>query len=245
MKSNNKDFTYQEWNWLKYKSALERKKFEIEQCYGIDYNTYLAHSKSGQNAEIDYEKYPAKPTRYNGQYFRSQLEATWAAFFNEVVEAWEYEPKDAKNLFLGWRPDFKIVVHQTPVYCEVKPLCLSNFPDWLAEKIVDAELQKRGRQDNNVKLAILGNAAPLFIEGIPSLGYISLKRRDNQRAWLPFSVTNKITINQIWAESQKNIQAQPGLTHVSDCLTNSFVEPVENFGVRTIGGGAWRSRTRV
>ena len=55
------------------------------------------------------------------------------------MERWEYEPKDALDHFLGWRPDFKIWIHNEPVYCEVKPLWLSTLPDWVVTKICSAE----------------------------------------------------------------------------------------------------------
>lgn len=233
MPNKNEELTYQEWDWLRFKAEFQREKFEIEQCYGVDYHTYLAQSRSQKNSAIDYQKYPAQPTRYNGQFFRSQLEATWAAFFDKVAQSWEYEPTDAENFFWGWQPDFKILIHQTPVYCEVKPLWIGTFPDWLATKILDAESASQSRPNNNIKLAILGNAAPLAIENISSLGYISLRRRDHQRNWLPFSVGNKFAIHQIWQEAQQKVQAQPGFTPIPDCLADSFVKPVENLFPQT------------
>lgn len=58
----------------------------------------------------------AIPTIYKGIQFRSRLEATWAAFFDNVGWKWEYEPCD----FNGYIPDF--VLHfATPLYVEVKP----------------------------------------------------------------------------------------------------------------------------
>ncbi len=228
MRYDNEELTYQEWQYLKYRAAFERNKFEVEQCYGIDYDTYLA-IKNQKKTPIEYEKFPARPTKYKGQYFRSKLEATWAAFFEQAMEGWEYEPKDALDHFLGWRPDFKIWVHKEPVYCEVKPLWLSTLPDWVATKIYDAESARVGRTDNFIKLAILGNAVPIGIEGRPSLGYISLIRRDNRRDWLPFTVKNTSVINQMWKAAEEIVSPKPGLTHINDCLTSLFVPPVENF----------------
>ena len=46
----------------------------------------------------------AKPTTYNGRLFRSRLEARWAAYFDLLGWAWEYEPFDLN----GWSPDFAI-----------------------------------------------------------------------------------------------------------------------------------------
>jgi len=226
---NVENSTYQEWDWLKLKASLERKKFEIEQCYGVDYSTYNASIKNSDNSLIDYKKCEPKPTKYKSQYFRSKLEATWAAFFDKLFINWEYEPKDAKNLFLGWCPDFKIWVHQEPVYCEIKPLLLLSLPDLIREKIVNSELTKQGLKNQNTKLAILGNVVPVSIEGIFSLGYISLERRDNHRDWLPFSVNNSSIISEIWKDSKDIIELKEGLTHVSECLMNTFSTPVENF----------------
>lgn len=56
------------------------------------------------------------PTRYADVQFRSRLEATWAAFFDEIGWRWTYEPYD----LAGWIPDF--VLHlSSPVLVEVKP----------------------------------------------------------------------------------------------------------------------------
>lgn len=56
------------------------------------------------------------PTVYAGVQFRSRLEATWAAFFDQVGWRWTYEPYDLP----GWIPDF--VLHlANPVLVEVKP----------------------------------------------------------------------------------------------------------------------------
>lgn len=46
----------------------------------------------------------AHPTRYAGVLFRSRLEATWAAFFDNIEWAWKYEPLDLP----GWTPDFSV-----------------------------------------------------------------------------------------------------------------------------------------
>ncbi|MCC5640814.1 hypothetical protein LC593_34315 [Nostoc sp. CHAB 5844] len=213
MYSNHEESTFGEWSYQKYLAAQQRKQFEFEQCYGVDYQTYIAQSQQQKNSEINYEKHPPKPTRYKYQFFRSQLEATWAAFFDKLGSSWEYEPEDAKNYFRGWRTDFKIVIHQEIVYCEVKPLWFRKLPNWLTKKIVDAESALSNRKDNNLKLAILGNAAPIRIENIPSLGYVSVRRKNNQRDWLPFSVNNQLAIEQIWQEAQQIIQEQPGLSN--------------------------------
>lgn len=53
---------------------------------------------------------------YQGQLFRSRLEARWASFFDSLGWVWEYEP-----LELNWYiPDFILRFHK-PVLVEVKP----------------------------------------------------------------------------------------------------------------------------
>jgi len=59
----------------------------------------------------------AIPTYYNGQRFRSRLEAKWAAFFDLCEWKWSYEPDDLD----GYIPDFKLWF-RIPVLVEVKPV---------------------------------------------------------------------------------------------------------------------------
>ncbi len=56
-------------------------------------------------------------TFYNGTWFRSRLEARWAAFFDECEWQWVYEPED----YDGYIPDFKLNL-RVPIYVEVKPV---------------------------------------------------------------------------------------------------------------------------
>jgi len=76
--------------------------------------------------EVDYTKWPAKPTPYGGIMMRSRLEATWAAMFDELGVPWDYETERLD----GWVPDFTIEIRcatagcrKSPhrVLCEVKP----------------------------------------------------------------------------------------------------------------------------
>jgi hypothetical protein len=62
----------------------------------------------------------ARPTIYSGITFRSRLEATWAAFFDIVEWAWEYEPDG----FDGYIPDFILHGSKNDVFVEVKPSSL-------------------------------------------------------------------------------------------------------------------------
>ncbi len=69
--------------------------------------------------------FKSHPTRYEGVLFRSRLESRWAAFFDLVGWAWEYEPFD----LIGWTPDFLVIIPCTHSECygshsllvEVKP----------------------------------------------------------------------------------------------------------------------------
>jgi hypothetical protein len=74
---------------------------------------------------------PAKsiPTLYKGYQFRSLLEATWAAFFDQLGWRWEYEPTE----FSGWIPDFVLYGESQLTYVEVKPVIA--FPQTVADKI--------------------------------------------------------------------------------------------------------------
>jgi len=46
----------------------------------------------------------SRPTLYRDTMFRSRLEARWAAFFDLIGWAWQYEPYDLD----GWTPDFLV-----------------------------------------------------------------------------------------------------------------------------------------
>lgn len=60
----------------------------------------------------------ARPTVYNGIHFRSRLEATWAAFFEGLGWAWEYEHEE----IAGWLPDFTLDFGASrKILVEVKP----------------------------------------------------------------------------------------------------------------------------
>lgn len=59
----------------------------------------------------------AHPTKYGDVMFRSRHEATWAAFFDKLGWAWDYEPFD----LIGWVPDFLLRGFGEDVLVEVKP----------------------------------------------------------------------------------------------------------------------------
>jgi len=75
----------------------------------------------------------AHPTMYRGVRFRSRLEATWAAFFDELRWQWEYEPFD-----LGaWSPDFLVKgAHGRDALVEIKPITEGDGD--VIEKITEA-----------------------------------------------------------------------------------------------------------
>ncbi len=87
----------------------------------------------------------AIPARYNGTLFRSRLEATWAAFFDELGWAWDYEPLD----FSGWTPDF-LLKFQRPTLVEVKPT------DEQCKEVT--KLLESFRSEDKHEILVLGNS---------------------------------------------------------------------------------------
>ena len=71
-------------------------------------------------------------TEYGDTVFRSQLEARWAAYFDNRGIAWEYEPVRRD----GWTPDFRLVLNSVEAYAEVKPV--SEFPMDVAQRILSS-----------------------------------------------------------------------------------------------------------
>lgn len=72
---------------------------------------------------IDYS-IKAIPTRYRGVWYRSRLEAKWAAFFDRCSWAFTYEPAD-----LGaWSPDFSVLTgNRGADLVEVKPISSFDY----------------------------------------------------------------------------------------------------------------------
>ena len=71
-------------------------------------------------------------TEYAGTTFRSQLEARWAAYFDQRGIAWQYEPVRLSS----WTPDFRLVLNGVEAYAEVKPV--SDFPMDVAQRVLGA-----------------------------------------------------------------------------------------------------------
>lgn len=83
-----------------------------------------------------------KPTTYQGQLFRSRLEARWAVYFDHTpnILTWAYEPHliKFKN---GWTytPDFLLTIYvdgkRQQLYVECKPAAISDDYDSFLQRI--------------------------------------------------------------------------------------------------------------
>ena len=85
------------------------------------------------------------PTTYHGVKFRSQLEARWAAWFDQNAIKWKYEP----TTFGNWVPDFQLTISGETIYAEVKPA--TDLPSQARDKI--------DRSDWNGNAMILGKTS--------------------------------------------------------------------------------------
>ena len=95
----------------------------------------------------------ARPTLYNGTQYRSELEATWAAFFELRGINAEYEP--ALDL-ISWRPDFLVRVADDFLLTEVKPFL--NIDQWKSSGV----LQKVTESLQGSSMAVLLGVSPLI-----------------------------------------------------------------------------------
>lgn len=68
-------------------------------------------------------------TYYNGNYFRSRLEAKWAFFFDELKIDYKYEPEGYNVNGVMYLPDFYLPKYNC--YCECKP----GVTDWNREEV--------------------------------------------------------------------------------------------------------------
>lgn len=77
--------------------------------------------------------YKGTRTLYAGVWFRSQLEASWAEFFDKSGIGWKYEPKTFKLVDYGsYRPDFEISLNGADLFVEVKPRRkMVNLDQWI------------------------------------------------------------------------------------------------------------------
>jgi hypothetical protein len=120
---------------------------------------------------VDYS-IAAIPTEYRGRTYRSRLEARWAAFFDRLGLAHEYEPFD-----LGaWSPDFLLTDINTLV--EVKPLTEFDADVWA--KAV-AACRERGllQGDNQINGLLLTLVAPRRVGRAQKIGWVAMPWRDD------------------------------------------------------------------
>lgn len=71
-------------------------------------------------------KIKAIPTVYRNIEFRSRLEARWAAWFDEMVIPWTYEPEGFIIDGVPYLPDFYITSINRGVYIEIKPMGIDD-----------------------------------------------------------------------------------------------------------------------
>lgn len=105
----------------------------------------------------DRMKHKAHPTVYAGVRFRSRLEASWAAFFDQCGWQWEYEPYDLE----GWTPDFAIKGTKAIILVEVKPISWALEYSMNEESILNnPELLKVRNflRDTQGTVLVLGNS---------------------------------------------------------------------------------------
>lgn len=99
---------------------------------------------------------PAIPTQYNGVQFRSRLEARWAAFFDHMRLAWEYEPElPVSPDWPSYRPDFRI--QKAEVIC---PECLK----WMGTPSFTLEGAEREEMHASLERCTCIQGFNLFVE---------------------------------------------------------------------------------
>lgn len=109
---------------------------------------------------VDYS-IAAIPTEYRGRTYRSRLEARWAAFFDRLGLAHEYEPFD-----LGaWSPDFLLTDIDTLV--EVKPLTEFDAEAW-------AKIAAACKERNIKNGLLLTRVAPQLYRNVVELGWVAI-----------------------------------------------------------------------
>lgn len=138
------------------------------------------------------------PTKYKGVWFRSRLEARWAAFFDRARWPWAYEPLELP----GWIPDFAILkdyellaspletptVVPTNVLVEVKPALT-----WPELSLHRARIDRSQFQHGVVLL--VGAVVPI---SVPTLGIGQLKFANDwgpaQLGWCDKACGGRLTI---------------------------------------------------
>lgn len=80
---------------------------------------------------------PSRPCFYNERWFDSELEAAWAAFFDQRSIIHEYHPSMG---YYEWNPDFLVNLGQGNMLAEVKPI--SKITEWKNYTELQAKIQK-------------------------------------------------------------------------------------------------------
>lgn len=127
---------------------------------------------------VDYS-IAAIPTEYRGRMYRSRLEARWAAFFDRLGLAYEYEPFD-----LGaWSPDFLLT--DIDALVEVKPLTEFDADVWA--KMVRACKERRLGQ-----AVVLTRVAPTTsteaLLNVAAIGWAALPWHNAEMAPFPAGI---------------------------------------------------------
>lgn len=128
----------------------------------------------------------AIPTLYRGRQYRSRLEAKWAAFFDLLGWAAEYEPLD----FGSWSPDALMTRGRCDggrIFVEVKPITRIDLS--VCKKMEKATRAHRLVSDNDA-LLLLG-ASPMRVGSRIQLGWFNQLFRpcyQTEDAWWPVSV---------------------------------------------------------
>jgi len=159
---------------------------------------------------VDYS-IAAIPTEYNGRTYRSRLEARWAAFFDRVGLAHEYEPFDLGE----WSPDFLL----TDLDClvEIKPLTDLDLDVW--RKLVGACRARKLLDDSNVGGILLTMVAPLqSTHDLVQIGWAGVIGHDDMSRPFPAYIC--------WCPHPKRPQFAPWITTVRNGLDDPAVAEI-------------------
>jgi hypothetical protein len=100
----------------------------------------------------------AVETTYNGQTFRSRLEARWAIVFDLLDISWEYEPQLFRTPRGHYLPDFKIKVRSEKKSCFVEVKGPEPIP-------IDYERAANIAYQTGMRMRFLVGAFPSFEPG--------------------------------------------------------------------------------
>ena len=143
----------------------------------------------------------ARPTKYNGTLFRSELEAAWAAFFTFREIQYEYEP--LLNL-ATWRPDFSVTLRDKSniVLVEVKPFASRKM--WEDHRDVLDKI--KGSYDQDFISVLLGSSPLLPANFIFGLRYREEKPFDLEEVWSPLDLGEEDGIAEYWKRAKNEVQ---------------------------------------